>query len=394
MALDTLEIFGDEFTNVTGIKAVDNNNQIKTYIRPQGTKTISAGGTGIDVTEYESVDVATGTAGTPTATKGTVSAHRVTVTPSVTNTTGYITGGTKTGTAVSVSASELVSGNLAITSNGTGINVANYATASVSVTPKLREVTIVPTDAIQVLYPNSGILTYTLKDYVVTYYESYSKYSASKTISSNLVSGKSYYVSGECSVGYKDGSRTWHTYTVGGEWVCGQSLLPLIQGTYQIISGLTITPTSYYASTSEEARVDVNLQFYEPSTETYDGFSQVTVNAASGTVGTKTVTNSSATATSLAFTRLGGEPSAFFLKLNEQLTRNSSYSYYYITAVRYNGTNTHGSYWRMSNGTFYDDTTHYSFTYSNGTLTVKSSGARGSAGGSFYNGEYELTYIY
>lgn len=77
--------------------------------------------------------VATGTAGTPTATKGAVSNHSVSVTPSVTNTGGYIDGGTKTGTAVSVSASELVSGNLSITENGTGINVANYSTVSVEV---------------------------------------------------------------------------------------------------------------------------------------------------------------------------------------------------------------------------------------------------------------------
>lgn len=55
--------------------------------------------------------VSSGTAGTPTATKGTVSNHSVSVTPSVTNTTGYITGSTKTGIAVTVSASELVSGN-------------------------------------------------------------------------------------------------------------------------------------------------------------------------------------------------------------------------------------------------------------------------------------------
>ena len=76
-------------------------------------------------------DVATGTEGTPTATKGTVSSHSVTVTPSVTNTAGYITGGTKTGTGVSVSASELVSGTLNITSSGTK-DVTNYANASVS----------------------------------------------------------------------------------------------------------------------------------------------------------------------------------------------------------------------------------------------------------------------
>ena len=74
-----------------------------------------------------------GTAGTPTATKGTVSNHSVSVTPSVTNTTGYITGGTKTGTAVTVSASELASGNKAISQNGTGIDVVGYSTVSVAV---------------------------------------------------------------------------------------------------------------------------------------------------------------------------------------------------------------------------------------------------------------------
>lgn len=74
-----------------------------------------------------------GTAGTPTATKGAVSNHSVSVTPSVTNTTGYITGSTKTGTAVTVSASELVSGNKEITANGTNIDVANYSTVSVAV---------------------------------------------------------------------------------------------------------------------------------------------------------------------------------------------------------------------------------------------------------------------
>ena len=78
-----------------------------------------------------SKSVASGTAGTPTATKGTVSDHAVSVTPSVTNTEGYISGGTKTGTAVSVSASELVSGTKSITASGT-TDVTNYASASVA----------------------------------------------------------------------------------------------------------------------------------------------------------------------------------------------------------------------------------------------------------------------
>ena len=76
--------------------------------------------------------VASGSAGTPTATKGTVSNHQVSVTPSVTNTTGYITGGTKTGSAVTVTAAELVSGTLSITSTATQ-NVTNYASATIDI---------------------------------------------------------------------------------------------------------------------------------------------------------------------------------------------------------------------------------------------------------------------
>lgn len=144
-----------------------------TYIIPDGTLNILQNGTGIDVTNYSSVDVAvssspnlqaktnispttssqtiqadqgfdglssvqinampSGTAGTPTATKGTVSNHSISVTPSVTNTTGYITGSTKTGTAVTVNVTELESGNKEITENGTNISVSGYSTVSVAV---------------------------------------------------------------------------------------------------------------------------------------------------------------------------------------------------------------------------------------------------------------------
>lgn len=90
---------------------------------------------GNDSTKKVSKSVASGTAGTPKATKGTVSNHSIAVTPSVTNTTGYITGGTKSGTAVTVAASELVSGNRALSSSAsdqTNIDVTNYKTVSIS----------------------------------------------------------------------------------------------------------------------------------------------------------------------------------------------------------------------------------------------------------------------
>lgn len=79
-----------------------------------------------------SKSVASGTEGTPTATKGTVSNHSVTVTPSVTNAAGYISGGTHSGTAVTVSVSELVSGSETKTANGT-YDVTNLASLVVNV---------------------------------------------------------------------------------------------------------------------------------------------------------------------------------------------------------------------------------------------------------------------
>ena len=55
---DNLTIFSADYTNVTGIKAKGTGNGTLTYIRPAGTKSITANGTGIDVTSYASVDVA------------------------------------------------------------------------------------------------------------------------------------------------------------------------------------------------------------------------------------------------------------------------------------------------------------------------------------------------
>ena len=177
------------------------------YIIPSGTKTITASGT-TDVTAYASasvtgitlptsasttvpslgvidatIDASTsdqyltiqrgfndarfsyklsrmpiGTAGTPSATKGTVSNNSVTITPSVTNRTGYITGSTETGTAVTVTASELVSGTKSITANATGIDVTNYAAVDVAVgsTINNQNKTVTPSTSQQTITADSG----------------------------------------------------------------------------------------------------------------------------------------------------------------------------------------------------------------------------------------------
>lgn len=95
-----------------------------------GTLSITSSGTH-DVTNYASASVAAGGA-TASVTKGSVSNHSVTVTPSVTRTAGYVTAGTADGTAVTVSASELVSGSQTITENGT-VDVTNLASVDVEV---------------------------------------------------------------------------------------------------------------------------------------------------------------------------------------------------------------------------------------------------------------------
>ena len=105
-----------------------------------GTVTVPAG----YYASSASKSVASGTAGTPTATKGAVSNHSISVTPSVTNTTGYITGSTKTGTAVTVSASELVSGSQTIEENNT-YDVTNLASVIVNVEGEPGEARIVDT---------------------------------------------------------------------------------------------------------------------------------------------------------------------------------------------------------------------------------------------------------
>lgn len=199
---DNLTIFGTDYTSVTGIKAKGTGNGTLTYVRPTGTKSITANGTGIDVASYASVDVAVPTGSvpslqsktatpttsqqvitadsgydglssvtvnaipsqyivpsgtktitgagttdvteyasasiasgsvTPTVTKGAVSSnHSIAVYPYADATQGFIGSGRFSGSAITISASELVSGSTTITENGT-TDVTNLASVTVDI---------------------------------------------------------------------------------------------------------------------------------------------------------------------------------------------------------------------------------------------------------------------
>lgn len=100
--------------------------------------------------------------------------------------------------------------------------------------------------------------------------------------------------------------------------------------------------------------------------------------------------------TSLSFTSMKGEPKAFVLRLNAQVSSSGSTTYYYIVDISAFGTTTHGNCFRIGSTRRIDNiTSGYSWSYSGTTLTVTSSAASRSASpGAFYNGSYELLYAY
>lgn len=53
---DNLRIFDIDYMNVTGVKFYDTSSNLLTFVRPQGTKSITSNGV-TDVAAYESVNV-------------------------------------------------------------------------------------------------------------------------------------------------------------------------------------------------------------------------------------------------------------------------------------------------------------------------------------------------
>ena len=109
------------------------------------------------------------------------------------------------------------------------------------------------------------------------------------------------------------------------------------------------------------------------------------------TVKTATASTSS-NATSISFTGLSASPKSFSVMLDQQCALGSTR---YVVAVTYDGTTTYGTYGYSSSNTRYAyySSSYFSFTYSSGTLTVRTSSSTN--GGYFRSGySYRLIYAY
>lgn len=301
-----------------------------------------------------------GTEGTPTATKGTVSGNAVTVTPSVTNVAGYISGGTHTGTGVSVSASELVSGTKSITSAGTH-DVTTYASASVasgSATTPTTSITANP----EIMVSASGNIKATTS----------ATQSVTPTVSAGYVSAGT---AGNVSV---SGLTNYQLTTQGAQTITPTtSDQTIASGTYltgtQTVEGIVCTNLTA-ANIASGVTVKIGTATDDDSVTSVTG-----THSGGGSYGKATTTLAS-TASSISFTGLTGAPTAFAVVVKESLTTASR-----IVCVVHDGADTFGAY-SSARGTAYDGTI-FTYSYSSGTLTVTVSGTK-----YFHNATYELLY--
>ena len=315
-----------------------------------GTKSITSSGE-TDVTNYEKASVAAGTAGTPVATKGTVNNHAITVTPSVTNSAGLIAGGTKSGTPVTVQASELVSGKKEITSNGDDIDVTNFEKVKVAVSASAGAKVATATKTL-VSAASSIQFTDLLGEPT-----SFAVVSAA-----NLATGAS---------PYKAAAVVFDGTNIIGQYITNTS-------NAQMTYSASAFSKSYSNGTLTITCSDANFQANQYKlVYSYDG--------SSANIGTADVQVGSG-ATSITFTGLPEEPTCWSCIFKTNIGTSSGYTRAHV--IVNDGTNIYG----MEMGSGSSATSNWTATYNNGSLTITSTST--SAGGYFHQpGYYQLTYV-
>lgn len=157
--------------------------------------------------------------------------------------------------------------------------------------------------------------------------------------------------------------------------------------------GGTATFTDVTDTTAAASDVASGKYFYTAA----GVYTQGTASGGGGSVSTDTKTATASNyPVSLSFTSMKGEPKMFTVRLNASVSSSGSTTYYYIVDITSHGTTTHGNCFRIGSTRRVDNiTSGYSWSYSGTTLTITSSAASRSASpGAFYNGSYELMYVY
>lgn len=309
MARDTLEVFGVEYTNVAGFKATDDNGNIKTYVRPQGTLEISANGQGIDVAAYAAVDVAVPSSQPSLQAKTNISP--TTSSQTITADTGYDglssvqinampSGSASPAASISGTSATVSTGTNTLTLSKTVSNTpqvtAGYVASGTAGNTSVSLTASVTTQAAQTIYPSSSDQT--------------------------IASGR---------------------YLTGTQTIKGVTTSNLTAD--NIKNGVTVT-------VGDSSDADRILSV----TGTYSGGGSSTIQ-----LGTKTATLS-ATASSISFTGLSGNPTSFVVTSSAGVATNTNG----VTGVVWDGTNLHGQ--TMTTQVTAD--TGFSKSYSSGTLTV------------------------
>ena len=307
----------------------------------------------------ETKALSSGTEGTPTATKGAVNNHAISVTPSVTNTAGYISGGTKIGTAVSVSASELVSGTLSVTQNGTA-DVTNYASVDVNVSGG----------------SGSGVA----EDQVDTELES-----NSYTLTFTGLQGEptSFIVmwDGDMSV---PSSTPYRAISI------------VYDGTdvhAQTLTNTNNAQVSYDGSNFSQSYSNGTLTITSTGAEFISGWwvMSYTYGGTIGNINTADVQVGSG-ATSITFTGLEDEPLCWSCIFKSNFNTSNGYQRVIAVRKREQGDGTVNIYGFAMDSSAHGGSTSWSESYNNGSLTITSQGTNN--GGYFHQpGYYQLTYV-